>query len=108
MPSLEPDACALKGFLVPCAGPATHEHILNKGKARGNKAVREYLNESMNIALTCHRHNVGKLADTRDARRIMLLQKIWAHGWSAVRDYYAAAPWKVSGQEFSLESMLEE
>ncbi len=105
--ALKPRDCSLSGFKIRCDGPIQRGHILNKSKAVGNPAAREYLAQDMNINPQCAAHNVGKLSDNRDARRIQLLQKIFKHGWSEVRMFYISVPWKIAKPEFQLERMLE-
>lgn len=102
-----PDRCALEGFVISCSGELTHEHIVRRGLGSKNKAAQKYLDKDMNIAMTCPAHNVGKLSDSAPARKIMLLQKIYAHGWTEVKEFYDAVPWKVTRYEDTLEAMLD-
>ena len=104
---LTPVGCALIGYAIRCDGPLQHGHLMNKSKARGNKAVRAYLGQEMNISPQCLAHNVGRFADTREAMKIQLLQKIFKHGWTEVKEYYDNVPWKVHKVEFEIERMLE-
>lgn len=100
--------CSLQGFKIRCDGPPTTEHIIARGKARGgSQDLRDYLNLSMNLTMTCYSHNVGKLADTSEARCILILQKVHAHGLAAVKRYLDEIPWKVPTPEFTLEAILE-
>ena len=104
---LDPEHCSLEGYLIPCHGRLQRGHLMNKSKARGNKAVREYLSHDMNLSPQCLAHNVGRFADTREAMKIQLLQKIFKHGWSDVKEYYDGVPWKIHKVEFEPERMLE-
>ena len=40
---LDPERCALEGYVIPCHGNLTGGHILNKSKVRGNKEGRAIL-----------------------------------------------------------------
>ena len=104
---LSPERCSLEDFKVACVGDCQNGHMMNKSKAMGNAAVRKYLSDPMNISPQCVAHNVGRFADNREAMKIQLLQKIFKHGWSAVKEYYDGVPWKVHKVEFEIESMLE-
>ena len=104
---LAPERCALEGYSIQCSGNCQNGHIINESKARGNAKVKKYLKQDMNISPQCVAHNVGRVADSYDARKIQLLQKIFKHGWSDVKEYYDGVPWKVHKPEFELERMLE-
>ena len=105
---LDPKHCALEGYLIQCVGDCQRGHIINTSKARGNKlGVKEYLKHEINISPQCVAHNVNRWADQYDARKIQLLQKIFKHGWSEVKEYYDGVPWKVHKPEFEIERMLE-
>ena len=105
---LNPVGCSLIGYGCQCVGDCQNGHIINNSKARGNKlGVKEYLKHHINISPQCMAHNVGRVADSYDARKIQLLQKIFKHGWSEVKEYYDNVPWKVHKVEFELGRMLE-
>ena len=104
---LNPVGCALIGYGCQCVGNPQNGHMMNKSKARGNAAVRKYLSDPMNISPQCEAHNVGRWSDTREAMKIQLLQKIFKHGWTKVKDYYDGVPWKVHQVEFEIERMLD-
>ena len=104
---LNPVGCSLIGYGCQCVGNCQNGHIINESKARGNSKVKKYLKHEMNISPQCVAHNVGRMADTYDARKIQLLQKIFKHGWTEVKEYYDGVPWKVHKPEFELERMLE-
>ena len=104
---LDPERCALEGYGPPCYGGLQNGHLINESKARGNAKVKKYLKHDMNISPQCVAHNVGRWADTYEARKIQLLQKIFKHGWTEVKEYYGGIPWKVHKVEFELERMLE-
>ena len=104
---LTPPACALEGYATACYLGCQNGHIINESKARGNAKVKKYLKQDMNRSPQCVGHNVDRWADTYEARKIQLLQKIYKHGWSAVKEFYANVPWKVPKPEFTLERMLE-
>lgn len=100
--------CALEGYRIRCAGPLTGQHIINKSKSRGNDAVRAVLVSCPDelMAQVCYQHNVGRMADTPDAVRILLLQKVYRYGWQHMRDFINALPWKVQPPELTLERLL--
>ncbi len=105
--SVCPERCALEGYAIPCTGNRQRGHIINESKARGNAKVKKYLKHDMNISPQCLAHNVGRFADTREAMKIQLLQKIFKHGWTEVKEYFDNVPWKVHKVEFELERILE-
>ena len=107
MIQLDPEHCALEGFMIPCSGRLTREHIISRSKTRGNAKAKDYLNQDLNFADTCMSHNVGKLSDTPQARKIMILQKIYEHGFTEMKEFYDGVPWKVAQYEFTIEAMLD-
>jgi hypothetical protein len=104
-----PRQCALQGYMVPCSGRLTGQHIISKQMARGNEEVRNILRACPPelIAQVCEGHNVGKMADSHNGRRILLLQKVYEHGFGHMHDYIDSLPWKYWTAELRLESMLE-
>ena len=104
---LNPVGCSLIGYGCQCVGDCQNGHIINESKARGNAKVKKYLKHETNISPQCVAHNVGRWADTYEARKIQLLQKIFKHGWTEVKEYYDGVPWKVHKVEFEFERMLE-
>ena len=105
------DDCALQGFNVACREdyPLTTEHIIRRSAYQGGSAeLKKYYEDPMNKASTCYTHNVGKWADTPTGVRIMLFQKVYRFGLSAVRDYFNSAPWKVFPHEWGFEAMFDE
>lgn len=101
--------CALRGYLIPCDGPLTGQHIISKQMARGNDAVRDLLRTCPPelMARVCYQHNVGKMADSHNARRILLLQKVYEYGLDHMNGCIRNLPWKVHSPELSLVAMLE-
>lgn len=101
--------CALRGYLIACAGNLQGHHIIPKQWARGNEDVRALLAECPDeiMAHVCEAHNVGKYADAPEARRILLLQKVWAYGLAHMRQFLADLPWKVPAYERTLEGILK-
>jgi hypothetical protein len=104
-----PRQCALQGYMVPCSGPLQGQHIISKQMARGNEEVRNILRACPPelMAQVCEHHNVGKMADSHNGRRILLLQKCYEQGFNYMHDYIDSLPWKFWTQELRLESMLE-
>jgi hypothetical protein len=101
--------CALRGYLIPCDGPLTGQHVISKQMARGNAAVRDILRACPPelMAQVCYQHNVGKMADSHNARRILLLQKVYEYGLEHMNGCIRNLPWKVHLPELSLMAMLE-
>lgn len=100
--------CALRGFRTECSGPLTGQHILNKSKARGNEEVRALLVTcpAEIMATVCLSHNVDRWADTKDAQRILLLQKVWEFGYAHMSEFFRSLPWKVPQHDLTLEALL--
>jgi hypothetical protein len=100
--------CALEGFRIQCYGRLERHHIINKTKARGNAEVRAILATCPPevMAWVCEAHNVGRWADSHEAQRILILQKVFEFGYGHMRHFWNALPWKVSGQDTKLEAML--
>lgn len=101
--------CALRGYLIPCSGILHGHHLISKQMARGNDEVRDLLRTCPPelMAQVCEAHNVGKLADSHNARRILLLQKVYVFGLEHMNGYIRNLPWKVHLPELSLMAMLE-
>lgn len=104
-----PGMCTLSGYRVPCNGPITGQHILNKSKARGNEEVRAILVQCPEeiMASVCLAHNMERWADQKDAQRILLLQNIYRFGWQRMKDFFDGLPWKVRHHDLTLEGILE-
>lgn len=104
--------CCLKGFVIDCDGPLTGQHIISKQMARGNDAVRDILRRCDDEIMSdvCYAHNVGKLADSREARKILLLQKIMQYGFAHMQQYIdgeIGQHWKLKEHCLTLVGMLE-
>ena len=99
--------CALEGYLIECSGGLQTHHIINRGKARGNKRVRQELDCDELTIKICAAHNVSRIADTKEARAILLKQKIDEFGYDRMKNKINGLSWKVKHQEFTLEAMLE-
>jgi len=80
---LNPVGCALIGYAVRCDGPPTGGHIIHKGDVQGNDEARAILAACPPeiMAMQCYQHNVGRLANSPEAKRIQLIQKIYEFGW---------------------------
>ena len=55
-----------------------HHHLISKGRLRGNKAARAFVEHLPDIFLpwVCGLHNTSRIADTKKARAYMLAQVI--------------------------------
>lgn len=76
--------------------------------ARGNPTVRAYLvtTPPKLTSWVCAAHNVGRLADTRAARKILLLQKIDEYGYEAMEIEINGLPWKVKLEQLALARLV--
>ena len=107
---LDPEHCALEGYAIPCSGTPTGGHIINKSKVRGNKEARAILAACPPEIMTvqCYQHNVSRWADTPDAVKIMLLQKIYEFGYLHMNDWFGVflATFKVHPVDLELERLI--
>lgn len=101
--------CDLQGYKIRCAGGLEGHHIINKTLARGNEEVREILVACPPEVMSkiCEAHNVGRWADQHEARRILLLQKVWQFGLEHMREWVNGLPWKVEHLDLRFEAMME-
>jgi hypothetical protein len=101
--------CALYGYMIECSGGLEGHHLISKDMARGNDELRNLLRTCPPelMSQVCTAHNVGKLADSHNARRILLLQKVYEYGLVHVWQYINSLPWKVRMPEDRFEAMLE-
>ena len=67
--------CALAGYQITCSQNMHKHHIINRSKARGNSVVRQELDCDELIADVCSKHNVSRIADTKECRSLLLWQK---------------------------------
>ncbi len=116
--SLNPQGCALSGYVIPCSGRMTGGHIINKGKTRGNAEGRAILVEQAKIFMEtgkaeimtwqCDTHNVKRIADEPQAVRIMLLQQIYKFGWAHMKEWFETflGTYKMRPTELELERLL--
>lgn len=104
------NVCALQGYIIRCQGPLTGQHILNKSKARGNKEIRAILASCPPevMANVCQEgHNISRWADTKEAQKILLLQKIHEFGWAHMKTFFDDLPWKIPHHDMTLEALLD-
>ena len=87
---LNPTGCALIGYAVRCDGPPTGGHIINKSKTIGNDDGRAILASCPDeiMADQCYQHNISRWADTSEAVKIMLLQKIFKYGYQHMEEWF--------------------
>lgn len=106
---VQPGTCALYGYMIECSGGLEGHHLISKDMARGNDELRDLLRTCPPelMSQVCTAHNVGKLADSHNARRILLLQKVYEYGLVHMWQYVNALPWKVRMPEDRFEAMLE-
>ena len=107
---LNPKGCCLIGYGIRCDGPPTGGHILNKSKVRGNPEGRAILAACPDEIMTnqCYQHNVSRFADTPEAVKIMLLQKIYEHGYLHMAEWFDVflATFKVHPTHLELERLI--
>lgn len=107
---LKAPACALEGYIIKCDGPMTGGHIIHKGEVQGNAKAREILAACPPEIMTvqCYDHNISRWANTREAKKILLLQKIYEFGWDHIAEWFDVflATFKVHPVELELERLL--
>jgi len=117
--NLDPKHCSLEGYIIPCSGRLTGGHILHKSDAAGNAEGRAILVAQAKIfmetgkaeimAWQCVAHNVNRYANSPEAKRIQLLQKIYVYGWAHMKEWFEMflATYKVRPTELELERLLK-
>jgi len=107
---LNPTGCALIGYAIRCDGPPTGGHIINKSKTMGNAEGRAILAACPDeiMAYQCYQHNVSRWADTPEAVKIMLLQKIYQYGFWHMSEWFRQflATFKVHPTDLELERLI--
>ena len=116
---LSPDNCSLEGYKISCKGQPQGGHIIHKGEVQGCEEAREILVDQAKqwaihgtaeiMATQCMAHNVSRFANTPEARKIQLLQKIYQYGWSHMELWFSTfhATLKGDRPELELKRMLE-
>lgn len=109
--NLKPERCALEGFIIRCNdGELQGHHIINKTEVLGNSKGRAILAACPPIimAQVCSAHNVGRLADSPAARKILLLQNIYKYGWDIMKEWFDLflATFKQHRTDLELERIL--
>ncbi len=101
-------SCCLRGYLIECVGDNQGHHLISKNMAKGNPDVRQILRECPPevMSAVCVAHNVGKLADSPIARKVLLLQKIMIYDYTHMEDFIDGLPWKVQTHDLTLRGML--
>lgn len=93
----------------PCSSgvfPFHSHHIVNKGKYRSKK-LKVYYDKSFFKATLCPNHNVGRMADTKWARKLFIENRVSLYGEPYVRRMLDEAPWKHSvPPEFTFEGIM--
>ena len=75
--------CELWGFVINCEGETQTHHIINKSQLRGNARALKYVEaHPVLLAQVCVAHNVGRLADTKQARALLLRKRVALYGES--------------------------
>jgi hypothetical protein len=87
---LNPVGCALIGYGTRCDGPPTGGHIIHKGEVQGNDEARAILAACPPeiMAIQCYQHNVGRFANSPEAKRIQLIQKIYEFGYWHMEEWF--------------------
>jgi hypothetical protein len=100
--------CCLRGYIIECVGDLEGHHLISKNMARGNSEIREILRQCPPEVMcdVCSAHNVGKLADSPVARKVLLLQKIMLYDYTHMEDFIDGLPWKVQTHDLTLRGML--
>ena len=100
--------CCLRGYIIECVGDLQGHHLISKQMARGNDEVRQTLRECPPEIMSnvCMAHNVGKLADSPAARKILFLQKIAIYDFAHMKNFVDSLPWKIHTHDRTLEGIL--
>ena len=99
--------CPLTGYKIECtAGEGEHHHIFSKQLARGNKMLRKAIDADELVVLICTGHNHSKMADTREARRILLRHQVGIYGFERMEEVVDNLPWKVKYFEYRWENLM--
>lgn len=110
MIKLKPDQCALEDFKIECGGDLQGHHIINKSQTRGNAEGRAILSACPPEVMSdlCHAHHMGGYGEAPEARKIMLLQKIYEFGWLHMKAWFDTflATFKDYRIELELERLL--
>ncbi len=99
--------CALAGYQITCSKDMHKHHIINRGNARGNPVVRQELDCDELIADVCSKHNVSRIADTKECRSLLLWQKVYEFGYDRMEKKVNGLSWKVQPHELTLDAMLD-
>jgi hypothetical protein len=105
------NTCSLQGYGPKCDGPPQHGHIIHKGEVQGNDEARAILAVCPDeiMAWQCYQHNVGRFANTHEAKRIQLLQKLYQYGYFHMKEWFDVfhKTFTVERPELRLEYLLE-
>lgn len=101
-------SCALENwYSVKCRPPLHRHHILRRGLAQGNKAVRRALDQPAMITFVCAAHNVGRYADTHEARAYLLKRNnVMYRG--KTKEIVDTLPWKTQQYDMTWEGLTDE
>ena len=115
---LNPVGCALIGYGCQCVGNPQGGHIIHKGEIQGNKEGRAILVAQARLfietgtaeimARQCMAHNIGRLANSPEAKRIQLLQKIYEFGYIHMEEWFEVflGTFKVWPTDLELERLI--
>ena len=115
---LNPAGCSLIGYGCQCVGNLQGGHIIHKGEVQGNKEGRAILVAQAKLfietgtaeimALQCEAHNIGRLANSPEAKKIQLLQKIYRYGYLHMSDWFGTflSTFKVHPTDLELERLI--
>ena len=115
---LNPVGCALIGYGCQCHGNLQGGHIIHKGEIQGNKEGRAILVAQAKLFIEtgtteimtrqCEAHNIGRLANSPEAKRIQLLQKIYEYGYLHMEEWFEVflATFKVHPTHLELERVI--
>ena len=96
--------CWLRGHGA-CQGKIEAHHLISKGQARGNKRVRKLI-DHLKIPV-CQFHNMGKWADTRWARKVLLQRFVEEIGEGWLQEFIDALPWKYQPRWLTFDGILD-
>jgi hypothetical protein len=99
--------CPLAGWRVPCGGLLQEHHVVPREWTRGQPAARRASEVPELIVKVCANHNAWtKLADTREARQILLRHQARFFGEKAVRAALEQIPRKVRGNDLTWDRLM--
>lgn len=100
-------SCALAGWRVPCLGLLQEHHVIPRSWTQGNRAARKASEVPELLVKVCSNHNAWtKVADSPEARQILLRHQAQLYGEKAVREALERIPRKVRGNDLTWDRLM--